>query len=66
MAASGFSFSEVATRGVLWKKVSLKISQNLLENTCGLRNFQEHHFYRKTSGLLLVVFPCNFTKMGHY
>ena len=44
--ASGFSFSETATGSVLWKKVFLKTSQNLQENTCGLRNFQEHHFYR--------------------
>ena len=39
-AASAFSFSDAAAGGVLWKKVFLKISQNLLENTCGLQNFQ--------------------------
>ena len=26
--------TEVATRGVLWKKLFLEISQNLQENTC--------------------------------
>ena len=40
--ASTFSFSEAATGNVHWKKVFLKISQNLQENFCGLRNFQEH------------------------
>ena len=38
--ASAFSFSEAATGGVLCKRAFLKILQN------GLRNFQEHHFYR--------------------
>ena len=45
-ATSAFSFSEAATRGVLWKKVFLKILQNSQENTFGLRNFQKHLFYR--------------------
>ena len=36
--ASVFSFSEAATRGALWKKVFLKISQNSQQNTFGLRN----------------------------
>ena len=44
--ASACSFSEAAIRGVLWKKVFLKILQNSQENTCGLRNFQEHLFNR--------------------
>ena len=44
--ASAFSFSEAANGGILWKKVFLKILQNLQENTCGLRNFQEHLSYR--------------------
>ena len=44
--ASAFSFSEAATRGVLWKKVFLKISQNSQENNFGLRNFQKHLSYR--------------------
>ena len=30
---------EAATKGVLWKKVFLKISQNLLENTCARASF---------------------------
>ena len=38
--ASAFSFSEAATRGVLSKKMFLKISQNSQENTFGLRNFK--------------------------
>ena len=44
--ASAFSFLEAATGGVLWKKVFLKISQNLQENTYGLLNFEEQLFYR--------------------
>ena len=44
--ASAFSFSEAATGGILWKKEFLKISQNLQENTFGLRNFEKHLFYR--------------------
>ena len=31
--------TEVATGGVLWKKVFLEISQNLLENTCARDSF---------------------------
>ena len=47
MTASAFSFSEAVTAGVLRKKkVFLKISENLQENTFGLRNFQKHLFYR--------------------
>ena len=46
MTASAFSFSEAATGGILWKKVFLEILQNLQENTCGLRKFQEHLSYR--------------------
>ena len=46
MPASAFSFSEAATRGVLLKKVFVKILQNLQENTCGLQNFQEGFSYR--------------------
>ena len=44
--ASAFSFSEADTGGDPWKKVFLKISQNSQESTFGLRNFQEHSFYR--------------------
>ena len=32
-------YAEAATRGVLWKKVLLKISQNLQENTCARASF---------------------------
>ena len=44
--ASAFTFSEAATKDVLWKKVFLKIVQNSQENNFGLQNFQEHLFYR--------------------
>ena len=44
--ASVFSFSEAATRGVLWKKEFLKISKNSQENTFDLGIFQKHLFYR--------------------
>ena len=57
--ASGFSFSEATTGGVLWKKVFLKISQNLQENTCGLRNFQEHHFYWTPLDDYFWLFPAS-------
>ena len=43
---SAFSLSKAATGGVLGKKVFLKISENLQENTFGLLNFQNHLFYR--------------------
>ena len=33
-------------KGVLWKKVFLKISQNSHENTFGLQSFQKHLLYR--------------------
>ena len=46
MTASAFNFSEAATGGVPWKKMFLKISQNLQKNTFDLRNFQKHLFYR--------------------
>ena len=59
---SAFSFSEVATGGVLWKKVFLKILQNLQENTCGLRNFQEHHFYRTPQDDYFWLFPATLLK----
>ena len=62
--ASAFSFSEAATGGVLWKKVFLKISQNSQENTCGLRNFQEHLFYRTTLDDCFWLFPATLLKWG--
>ena len=40
----------------------LKISQNLQENTCGLRNFQEHHFYRTPLDDCLWLFPATLLK----
>ena len=58
--ASGFSFSEVDTGGVLWK-----ISQNSQENTFGLWNFQIHLFLQNSSGRLFLAFSCNVTKMGY-
>ena len=59
--ASAFSFSEAATRGVLWKKVLLKISQNSWKNTCGLWNFKEHllfteHLWMTVSGFSLQLY----------
>ena len=62
--ASAFSFSEAATGGVLWKNVYLKISQNSQENTCGLRNFQEHLFYRTTLDDCFWLFPATLLKWG--
>ena len=64
MTASAFSFSEAATGGVLWKNVYLKISQNSQENTCGLRNFQEHLFYRTTLDDCFWLFPATLLKWG--
>ena len=43
--ASAFTFSEAATRGVLWKEMFLKISENSQQNILGLQNFQKHLFY---------------------
>ena len=64
--ASGFSFSETATGVVLWKNMFLKISQSVQENTCGLQNFQEHHFYRTLlDDCFWTAAPCNFTKTEH-
>ena len=34
-----FQHLEAATRGALWKKVFLKISQNLQKNTCARDSF---------------------------
>ena len=56
---SAFSFSEK-----LGKNVLLKISQSSQENTCDLRNFQEHLFYGTPLNDCLL-FPFDFTKMGH-
>ena len=62
--ASAFSFSEAATRGVLWKNVFLEISQNSPENTCGFQNFQEHLFYRTTLDDCFWLFPATLLKWG--
>ena len=59
-----FRFSEAATGGPLWKKVFLKISQNSQENTCGLRNFQEHLFYRTPLDDCFWFFPITLLKWG--
>ena len=45
--------TEAATRGVLWKKVLLKISQNLQENTCA-------RVYTLKKEILERVFSCQF------
>ena len=56
--------SEAATRGVLWKKVFLEISQNSQENTCVRVSFSiklqasgevsKEPFLQNTSGQLLL------------
>ena len=57
---------EVATRGVLWKKLFLKISQNSQENTCARVSFL---IKLKASALRFIkrrlwhwCFPVNFVK----
>ena len=62
--ASAFNFSEAATGGVLWKKVFLKILQNSQENTCGLKSFQEHLFYRTPLDDCFWLFPATLLKWG--
>ena len=62
--ACTFRFSEAATRGVPWKKMFLKISQNLQENTFGLRNFQIHLFYRASLDDCLWLFHGTLLKWG--
>ena len=62
--ASAFSFSEAATGGGLWKKEFLKISQNLQENTFGLRNFQKHLFYRTHLDDCFWLFRATLLKWG--
>ena len=52
-------FWEAATRGVLWKKVFLEISQNSQENTCGRVSFLiklqvSDTFLQNTSGRLFL------------
>ena len=65
MTASAFSFSEAVTAGVLRKKkVFLKISENLQENTFGLRNFQKHLFYRTPLDDCFWLFRAMLLKWG--
>ena len=64
MTASAFCFSEAATRGVLWKKMFLKISKNSQENISGLRNFQEHLFYRTPLDDCFWLFSATLLKWG--
>ena len=46
------------------KKMFLKILQNSQENTCGLRNFQEHFFYRTALGNCFWRFPATLLHWG--
>ena len=63
--ASAFSFSQAATGGVLWKKMSLEISQeNSQEKTFGLRNFQKHLFYRTLLDDCFWLFRATLLKWG--
>ena len=52
--------TEAATRGVLWKKVFLEISQNSQENTCTRVSF--FNFIKKEA--LAQVFSCEFCKIS--
>ena len=63
--ASTFSFSEADTGGVLWRKMFLKISQNLQENTFGLRNFQKQLFYRIPLDDCFWLFRATLLKWGN-
>ena len=49
--------SEAATRGALWKKVILEISENSQENTCAGASF--------LIKLLVWVFTVNFEHISH-
>ena len=57
---------EAATRGVLWKKVFLEISQNSQENTCVRASFLIKHqacnFIKKEA--LAQVFSCEFCEIS--
>ena len=48
-------YSEAVTRGVLCKKVFLKVSQNLQENTCARVSFLKKRLWHRCS-------PANFAK----
>ena len=64
MITSAFSFSEAATRGVLWKKMFLKILQNSQENAFGLQNFQKHLFNRTPLDDCFWLFRATLLKWG--
>ena len=57
---------EAATRGVLWKKVFLEISQNSQENTCArvsfLMKLQVFNFIKKET--LAQAFPCELCEIS--
>ena len=57
MTNSPFSFSEAASRAILWKKVFLKV--------LWFAKFLRTLILQNTSGRLRLHFPCNFTKMGN-
>ena len=54
-------WSEAATRGVLWKKVFLEISQNSQENTCARVSFLIKFIKKET---LAQVFSCEFCEIS--
>ena len=63
-----FLCSEAATRGALWKKIFLEISQNSQENTCARVSF-----FNKVAGkasnfikieALTQVFSCEFCEIS--
>ena len=62
--ASAYSFSKAATGVILWQKVFLKISENLQENTFGLRNFQKQLFYRTPLDVCFWLFRATLLKWG--
>ena len=52
LCLSGFSYTEAATGGVLYKKLFLEISQNSQENTCARVSF------------LIKMFSCEFCEIS--
>ena len=57
LQSGNLSPQEAATRGILLKKVFLKISQNSQENTCA-----RFSFFNKVTSLKHRCFPANFAK----
>ena len=51
---------EAATRGALWKKLFLEISQNSQENTCARASFFIKSFFFIKKETLAEVFSCEF------